>query len=203
MSKLATVLLAAAACGGSHSTSSSSPTSTSPASNLVGTWVSVSGETRPGPQGPLYIKRTFRFTPTGSDNEILFFADDTYAKQTMRFEFGGAYKILGPSPKVPGATMANFPIERLAITPLDEGTVGFLSSLPAGACGASWKLGQKQDLPGGCAAFHIETGVTTEHDIFKVENDHLYFGARPADGSLLDTEDKRPTSWQVPLVREK
>jgi hypothetical protein len=41
----------------------------------------------------------------------------------------------------------------------------------------------------------------TEYDLVKVEGDQLYYGARPADGSGLDTPEKRPTALQVPLVR--
>jgi hypothetical protein len=41
----------------------------------------------------------------------------------------------------------------------------------------------------------------TEYDLVKVEGDKLYYGARPADGSGLDTPERRPAALQVPLVR--
>lgn len=200
MSNLKLVVLFAAACGGAPAPAPNPPPASDP---LIGTWVSEAGETRPSAAGPLYVKRTFTFTASGSNNQMQFFSDETFTHPTMLLEFGGSHRVLGPSPVMPDATMAEFALQRLAITPQDPGMVGFLASLPAGTCGRDWQIDVRQELPTGCAAFGIDPATTVEHDIFKVEADRLYFGARPADGGLLDTTEKRPTSWQVPLARAR
>lgn len=201
VASLALSPLVVAGCGASQP-----PNATPrPADALIGTWESLSGEVRPtAGGGSLYLRRRFTFERDDSSADFRFYSDSTFKTQTMIFEFGGAYEVLGPSEAVAGATKANFPLSRLRITPTDPGIVGFLNSAPAGTCGESpWKVGVAQDLSSthGCSLFGIDTRSTIEHDIFKVDNDQLFFGARPSDGSLLDTPEKRPTSWQAPLRR--
>jgi hypothetical protein len=176
-----------------------------PSPQLAGTWRSPQGEVRPAANGgKLFLTREFRITPDTSTAHFEFFEDDTFAVKTMTFDFGGHYEVLGPSGKVAGATAANFPIEHLTITPWTAGVVGWLDSAAPGTCGSNWQIGVPQDLAAthGCTLVGIRVGDTVEHDIFKVTGDELRFGARPADGSLLDTEAKRPTAFQVPVVRQ-
>ncbi len=83
----------------------------------------------------------------------------------------------------------------------------FLNSGAPGTCGsATWKPGVEQDAGAtkGCAALGLDlANKSTEYDIVKLEADQLYYGARPADGSGLDTAEKRPTSLQPALARAK
>ncbi len=66
-------------------------------------------------------------------------------------------------------------------------------------------MGVEQDVSDtGCLTLGLDLkNKATEYDIVKREGDKLYYGARPTDGSGLDSVEKRPTALQVPLVLAK
>ena len=108
-------------------------------------------------------------------------------------DIDGPYKLEKASAKVKGATEAQFLFAHRKATPKSDGAAKWLSSVKA--CGkADWKAGESVDIDAsGCPRLGAwpKAQCAGEHDLVKVEGDHLYFGARPADGNLCSKE-KRP-----------
>jgi len=177
------------------------------ADGMVGHWLSTEGETRPNGQGGQnYLKRDFTNTPALAKAALIFFKDGAYKDKTFTLVASGPYKFVKPSAAVAGAIETDFSFSDIRITPHNADMVGMLNSGKTGSCGpAPWKLDVEQSLKAtdGCAVFGIKLSTYKEFDLVKVEGDKLYYGARPADGSVPDTTAKRATSLQVPLVRAK
>lgn len=170
-----------------------------------GEWASPQGEVRVSADGSrTYLTRHFVFTPEANFATFVFYTDETFQVPNLTLRFWGGYTLHGESPAVKGALKADFPLAHLAILPHTPGAAAFLNSAPAGTCGTlPWQAGVEQDVTasGGCALFGISTATTVEYDLLKVQGHRLYFGARPADGGLLDSPERRPTALQVPVVR--
>ncbi|HZI12185.1 MAG TPA: hypothetical protein VE153_17510 [Myxococcus sp.] len=170
-----------------------------------GEWASEQGEVRVSEGGGrTYLTRHFLFTPDANHATFVFYTDASFQVPNLTLRFWGGYTLLGESPAVKGALEAEFPLSNAAITPNTEGAAAFLNSAPAGTCGTQpWQVGVEQDVTasGGCILFGLNTATTVEYDLLKVQGNRLYFGARPADGGLLDSPERRPTALQVPVVR--
>lgn len=172
--------------------------------DLTGHWVSAAVETRPsGSGGNLYLRRDFKTTATTSAAMFSFFADAAGTQPTVVVWLNGPYTLSAPWDPVPGSYAGEFTFTELKITPKSQAFVDLLNGSAPGTCGASWKLGMEQTLTGtaGCLTLGIDLkNKSVEYDIVKREGDRLYYGARPADGTGLDTKEKRPTALQVPVV---
>jgi len=174
---------------------------------LEGTWVSVACELRPqsGETGvqPWYLKREVVFAGDGIDARFTTFGDAACSTPLLEIGFGGRVLVQGPSPAAPGAREVNLVIDDyLTFTPRSEGMVGFLDGTDPGDCGAGeWAVDEEQDVfDTGCSVMGVLPGTpTTEYELLHVASGHLYFGARPVSGEPLDTPEKRPTTFQIPL----
>jgi hypothetical protein len=173
---------------------------------LVGTWASPKGEVRDEAHGQKnYLTRRFTFTRDASSATFVYFTDATYKVPKMTVRFSGAFTLHGESPSVKGAVEADFPLSTLRLLPHTADAVAWLNSAKPGTCGTQpWQVGVEQDVTptGGCGVLGINTATTVEYDVVKVTGRELTFGARPTEGGLLDAPTKRPTSLQVPVVRE-
>lgn len=172
--------------------------------DITGHWVSSAVETRPnGSGGSLYLRRDFKTAATTSAAQFSFFADAAGTQPNVVVWLNGPYTLGEPWDKVPGAYTGQFAFSELKITPKSQGFVDFLNGSAAGTCGSNWKLDTEQTLTGtaGCLTLGIDLkNKSIEYDIVKREGSELFYGARPADGSGLDTEAKRPTALQVAVV---
>jgi hypothetical protein len=166
----------------------------------AGKWKSFACESRLNNQ---FLTRTFEFKPDGTwSGSFAFFADNTCSAAFSTFKAEGTYKIGAALPYAEGTVSANFILAKGLIEPKQEGAADVLNSAKPGTCGTEkWMVGAAQDITAtGCSVFGI-TLPTIEHEIVYVRNDMLFFGARPFDGSNLDVDSKRPTTFQVPVVR--
>jgi len=178
------------------------------APDITGHWVSEGVETRSGANNSkLYVKRDFQTAATHSTARFDFFADEAGTQPTVSVWLDGPYTLLGPSSSVQGAYEGNFTFATLKITPKSSGMVDYLNGSAAGTCGSQpFSVGVEQDVSatGGCLALGLDLkNKPTEYDLVKRDGDKLYYGARPTDGSGLDSPAKRPTALQVPVVLSK
>lgn len=96
----------------------------------------------------------------------------------------------------------------MSVTAIEESTAKLLNGTRPGKCGQAggWEVGVEQDLTStdGCTVLGIKL-PHKEYELFKTELDHrkhlmLLIGERPTDGSSPDRPQRRPTSFQAPLV---
>ncbi|KAJ8358923.1 hypothetical protein SKAU_G00154480 [Synaphobranchus kaupii] len=176
--------------------------------SLGGRWVSQRCESRPA---VLFLTRLFTFNEDQRSWEGLYqhYSDPACRRPTFAVRAQGHYVQGGASAQVPGATELVFKVTRAAVVALDGPTVRLLNASRAGRCGKAglWEVGAEQDVTptGGCAALGIRL-PHKEYELFQAELDHLrrpllLIGERPTDGSSPDRPQKRPTSYQAPLVQ--
>ncbi|MBN3298107.1 APCDL protein, partial [Amia calva] len=175
---------------------------------LGGRWVSGQCEARPA---VLFLTRDFSFHEDHRSWEGRYhhYADPACRQPTFALRAVGHYAWGGPSTTVQGGTELVFKVTWASVTALDQATLRALNDSRPGSCGRAggWVLGEEQDVTftGGCAALGIRL-PHREYELFKMELDHrqrplLFTGERPTDGSSPDRLDKRPTSYQPPLVQ--
>jgi LPXTG-motif cell wall-anchored protein len=190
---LGLMILSATIGIGTASAQSSSP-------DLTGQWVSKGCETGGNNQ---FFTRDFRFNQANWSLTFVNYADSACTQSTLTFYVEGTYTVGGASASVPDGLEADFVFQEAKLTPHNQATADFLNSAEANTCGAeTWQPDLQQSVAAtdGCSVIGLSLPLT-EYDLIKVENDELYFGARPTDGSFLDSLDKRPTSFAPPLVR--
>ncbi|CAL1609576.1 unnamed protein product [Knipowitschia caucasica] len=184
------------------------PRGPSPPLHLSGRWVSQRCETRPS---ALFLTRDFTFEPDMHQWRGIYrhYSDPSCSQPTFTLTASGHYAQGNPSTKITTATELVFKVTQVRVTPLDEATAKLLSSTRPGKCGltGSWEVGIEQDITAshGCTALGIKL-PHKEYELFKTELDHrkqalLFIGERPTDGSSPDRQQKRPTSFQTPLVQ--
>ncbi|KAM6979731.1 protein APCDD1-like [Aplochiton taeniatus] len=174
---------------------------------LAGHWVSQRCEARPA---VLFLTRDVTFDPAERSWEGVYrhYSDPACSQPTFILRASGHYSQGHPSVKVQGAQEMVFKVTRVLVTALDESTGKVLNGSRRASCGRAggWELGVEQDVTptDGCSALGIQL-PHKEYELFKIELDHrrdplLLVGERPSDGSSPDRPQKRPTSFQAPLM---
>uniref|UniRef100_A0A8C5QSQ3 APC down-regulated 1 like n=1 Tax=Leptobrachium leishanense TaxID=445787 RepID=A0A8C5QSQ3_9ANUR len=179
-----------------------------PQVELSGRWVSSQCEVRPA---VLFLTRYMTFHAENQTWEGFYYhySDPLCKQPTFTLYAVGHYSRGVRSERVSGGTEIAFRVSRARVRPLNHVIVQMLNSSRPGSCGTSgrWLVGKEQDITdtGGCEALGVRL-PHVEYELYKVEQDSsgrhlLYMGERPTDGSSPDTTDKRPTSYQPPLLR--
>ncbi|KAG8513290.1 Protein APCDD1-like [Galemys pyrenaicus] len=146
---------------------------------LDGRWASPGCEVRPA---VLFLTRLFTFRgPRAWEGYYRHFADPACRKPTFT---------------------------RARASPMDLATTAMLNAAEPSSCGGPgrWAPGAAQDVTAtnGCRPLGVRL-PHVEHELFKMERDALgqsllFTGQRPTDGSSPDSPERRPTSFQAPLV---
>lgn len=179
--------------------------------NLDGNWESIACELRPqqeadGSVGEWWLTRSITMSHERIEAEFTTYADAGCQQALQILSFAGTVEVVEESSTIEGAYDSILTIdEYVRFTPLVEGFAGFLNSAGKGNCGVeTWVVGKHQDvLETGCTVLGLTPGEpTVEYEILGVFDNHLYFAARPVDGSFMTTPDKRVNALQVPLVRQ-
>jgi hypothetical protein len=177
---------------------------------MLGNWESIAPEVRPSknPDGslkPFYLKRTFKYLPSGRfELDIVNSADPYGAVPLARIKIGGHMLWQGAHPIAPGAQKVDFIAdESYEVTPLVQGFADILNKV-ASAGYEPWAVNAPQSVFGKTfAPFALKEGTNfTEYDLVYLRGDLLFWGARNIDGRGFDTEQNRPTNLQIPMVRK-
>ncbi|KAL4655751.1 hypothetical protein GN956_G5409, partial [Arapaima gigas] len=184
------------------------PATPAPPLSLDGRWVSQRCEVRPA---VLFVTRDFTFHEDQRTWEGVYqhYSDPACRQPTFRVQASGRYTRENASVKVLGGTDFVFRVTQAQVTVQEKVTARVLNSSEEGTCGLAraWEEGMEQDVTPthGCAALGIKL-PHKEYELFKMELDHrqrtlLFIGERPTDGSSPDHPQKRPTSYQAPLIQ--
>ncbi|MEM6664938.1 MAG: hypothetical protein AAF638_00895 [Pseudomonadota bacterium] len=178
---------------------------------LAGTWASIACEVRPQPNqdgtmGEWWLTRTIEFSGNTITAAFVTYAGPGCAVPLHTLSFEGTFDVVGESEVFPGAIEADLKIDGyVRFTPMAQGFADFLNTAPDGSCGTgTWAVGESQDvLETGCSVLGLKgNDPTVEYEVLAVDGDHVYFGARPVDGTFITSPDKRPSALLVPAKRQ-
>ncbi|KAM9296585.1 protein APCDD1-like [Gastrophryne carolinensis] len=184
------------------------PRPAQPVAHLGGQWVSGQCEVRPA---VLFLTRHLTFHTDNRTWEGFYYhyGDPLCQQPTFTLRAAGRYSAGAPSRRVKGGIELTFTVAQVWVKPQSHTILRILNASRPGSCGEAglWSSGEEQDITvtGGCAVLGIDL-PHTEYELIKIERDHrgrhlLYTGERPTDGSSPSTPQKRPTSYQAPLLR--
>ncbi|KAG8566845.1 hypothetical protein GDO81_013389 [Engystomops pustulosus] len=184
------------------------PNITGPPAHLEGKWVSSQCEVRPA---VLFLTRFLTFYGDNRTWEGVYYhyADPICKQHTFTLRATGHYTKGVPSKQVKDAMELEFTVNQVWVTPFNYAILQMLNASRIGSCGSggSWTIGEEKDITvtGGCDVLGIRL-PHIEYELFKISVDNhqrklLYMGERPTDGSNPSTPNKRPTSYQPPLIQ--
>jgi len=179
--------------------------------DLLGNWASFATELRPsgqknadGSPQPFYLRRAFSALPGDRFAlTITTFADSLGQVPMARLRLAGHMLWRGPHPVAVGAQQVDFIAdEAYDVTPLLPGFVQVLNQVAADGY-APWAVGVTQSVFGkNFAPFGLEAGRNfMEYDLVHLHEGLLFWGARHVDGRGFDSESKRPTNLQIPMMK--
>lgn len=173
---------------------------------IWGQWTSSRCETRPG--GSLYLTRSFSFYSEDETwiGEHSFYSDPFCRIPKFIVTAAGHFKLIGLNEELKGTSNIDFEIERASLTVLDQRMIYEMSL--TGHCGEDeWQVNVPKELSttGGC----IQLGIflpSVQYDVVKLEMDYkgsclLFLGQIYTDSIYSNEESKRPSAFQLPLVK--
>ena len=174
---------------------------------LQGEWVSTRCESR---QRGMFLTRWLSFLSDEKSwqGRYDYYQDPLCMEASFTLFAKGSYAGGKPSSLIPNAKDYSFKVTRLKITPKDAKVTEHLNYYSGPECGKAktWRLGVEQDVTftNGCVTLGIQL-PNIEQEILKMEvvhrKLHLYVGQRFTDEPVRRFRDKRPTSFQEPLVK--
>lgn len=180
--------------------------------SILGDWKSIATEIRPslsknvdGSIKPFYLKREFKYTSGDKfELEVTNFAD-AYGKLPLaKILLKGHIVWQGEHAIAINAQKVNFIAdETYKVTPLFQGFVDVLNQIASSGF-KKWEVGITQNILGKAfAPFGLVEGqIFGEFDLIYLHENMLFWGARNVDGKGFDSEENRPTSLQIPLIRK-
>lgn len=172
---------------------------------LHGEWASLTCEVG----SSYFITRHLMFMGNDTwETHYHFYKDPLCRTPVYALSMKGTHTPPLSSKLVDGATNVDFTLIAASLTPQHKDMVRTLNAISKSECGgkAIWKLGRTNDViqNGGCASL-VGLLVVKQHDLIRIEEDSmnglvLYTGILPTDGTLKDSEAKRPTAYQEPLL---
>jgi hypothetical protein len=189
-------LLATASCG--------APAPMRGTLNASGRWSSASCEPSLGAYGtPTYRQRSITLTATTFDQTIEYFDDVECTMPTLTQRIVGTYTVGAELAGRPGVFPVDFARTNMYLTPRIPRLAAFLMMM---GCGSQpWTSNVEQETTAtACVGYPEATACPRELELLSLANDRLAYGARPSDGNVACTEDRRATALETtPLVRAR
>jgi hypothetical protein len=160
---------------------------------LNGSWKSESVENL----GQAWGVREFSFDKSNWEIRFTMYGDSAMTFPLFTFRATGTYVINGA--KKDESNPAVFSFSKKYVTVHTDNS-DVLKNLGMTDCGLS-KGVEKDITETGCSFLVSKNACGQEYDLVAQLKGKLYLGARPADGNMC-TEDRRPKSLGLPLVRK-
>lgn len=171
-------------------------------------WGSTTCETRPGSFLTRYM--IFRNKHKSFEGYFHYYSDPYCKKIDFMVHAKGNFTGGVESDKLKGGENFVFTVDEASITPYKKSRTRQLNSMSRrNECGedGKWQTGVASDITKskGCRLYGINL-PHTEYDLVKMEENEnkvleLYLGQRFSDGSSPVSPQKRPTSYQIPMVQ--
>lgn len=164
--------------------------------DITGNWKSTSVEKIGNGS---FGKREFVIDDKTWEVKFTVYTDSTATQPVFTFRGVGSYVLSEPSIKVAGATEAIFSFSNKYVT-LHTADTTLTKKLGFASCGLTTEK-EKEITETGCSFLVSKSACSREYDLVSIKDERLYLGARPPAGSNICSEDKRPTSLGLPLVK--